>query len=249
MVNLEHIKGYKDFDTYGQISLKNEETILVSRRKNKSLKNLNIMKKVALTLFFVQSLISSFAQQAITIDPNGTSSIKFNNTISDKLSFFENPDGSKFGLGIQPSRLQFYVPSNSENFVFATGSGASFSEKLRIAGNGYIGINTNAPNAPLQFNNNILNRKIVLYDVNNNDHQYYGFGVNAGIMRYQVDILSADHVFYAAANSSTSNELFRIKGNGNIGLGTSNPSAYGHGGTNRILDIYNSATSLNSQSQ
>ena len=249
LVNLDHVENYIDFETYGQISLMNQETLLVSRRKNKSLKSLNIMKKIALLFLIFLGFFNTQAQQAVTIDPNGTSSIKFNNTISDKISLFENPNGTKFGIGIQPSKLQFYVPSNSENFVFATGSGASYSEKLRIAGNGYIGINTSTPNAPLQFNNSVVNRKIVLYDIKNNDHQYYGFGVNGGILRYQVDIVDADHVFYAAANSTTSNELFRIKGNGNVGLGTSSPSAYGHGGTNRLIDIYNSATSSNSQSQ
>jgi hypothetical protein len=58
-------------------------------------------------------------------------------------------------------------------------------------------------------------------------------------------------VFYAAADSTTSNELFRIQGNGNVGIGISNPSsnAYGHGGTNKILQIHNANFSANAQSQ
>ena len=35
---------------------------------------------------------------------------------------------------------------------------------------------------------------------------------------------------------------------GNAGIGTSSPSGYGHGGTNRILEIFNSCTSANAQS-
>jgi hypothetical protein len=87
-----------------------------------------------------------------------------------------------------------------------------------------IGIGTNTPNAPLQFSNAVVNRKIVLYDTNNNDNQYYGFGINGGTLRYQTDAIGADHVFFAGVNSTTSNELMRIKGTGNVGIGTNNPT-------------------------
>ncbi len=86
-----------------------------------------------------------------------------------------------------------------------------------------IGIGTTTPNAPLQFSNAIVNRKIVLYDSNNNDNQYYGFGINGGTLRYQTDSTGADHVFFAGVNSTSSNELVRIKGTGNVGIGTNNP--------------------------
>lgn len=87
----------------------------------------------------------------------------------------------------------------------------------------YVGIGTSTPNAPLQFSNAIGNRKIVLYDTNNNDHQYYGLGINGATFRYQTDSVLADHVFFAGVNSVSSNELMRVKGNGNVGIGTFNP--------------------------
>ena len=96
--------------------------------------------------------------------------------------------------------------------------------------NGNVGIGTTSPNAPLQFANNTVNRKIVLYENTNNDHDFYGFGVNSGILRYQTGI-GANHVFYAGATSTTSNELMRIQSNGNVGIGTSTPNA------SSILDI------------
>jgi hypothetical protein len=102
-------------------------------------------------------------------------------------------------------------------------------QKLHVEGSTYIsqnlGIGTNLPNAPLQFSNATQNRKIVLYEgVPNNDHQYYGFGVNGSILRYQVSNPNDNHVFYAAAASGTSsNELMRIQGNGNVGINKSDP--------------------------
>ena len=81
-----------------------------------------------------------------------------------------------------------------------------------------------APNAPLQLSNEVANRKIVLYQGPSNDHQFYGFGVNNLTLRYQVDTTAADHVFFAGASSSTSAELFRIKGNGNVTVGAVAPA-------------------------
>lgn len=89
------------------------------------------------------------------------------------------------------------------------------TNRIVINTSGNIGIGGNTiPNAALQFGNVIANRRLVLYDSNNTDHQYYGFGINGGILRYQVDQLTSDHVFYAGTSSTTSNELYRVKGNG-----------------------------------
>jgi len=81
-----------------------------------------------------------------------------------------------------------------------------------------VGIGMTNPNGRLQFANEEWRRQIVLMKTNNNDHNYAGFGVNGGTLRYQTDALGADHVFFAGSGFSTSNELFRIRGNGNATL-------------------------------
>lgn len=88
---------------------------------------------------------------------------------------------------------------------------------------GNIGIGNTAPNGALQFGNGLSNRKIVLYENFNNDHQIYGFGINTNMIRYQTGDVTTDHVFYAGVNATTSNELMRVKGNGNVGIGTAAP--------------------------
>jgi hypothetical protein len=104
--------------------------------------------------------------------------------------------------------------------IFQIGNGSSGlrSNALTVLRNGHVGLgNVNSPNAPLHFNNALQNRKIILYqDGNiNDDHRYYGFGIQSGILRYQTDATNASHVFYAATGPGTSNELFRIQGDGN----------------------------------
>jgi len=115
-------------------------------------------------------------------------------------------------LDAPKGRLDFYVAD-----------GAGPINALAINSRGNVGIGNNRPRAPLQFANDIRNRKIVLYSTADNDHQFYGFGVNGGSLRYQTDALGADHVFFAGSGFSTSNELFRIRGNGNVGINQSNP--------------------------
>lgn len=92
-------------------------------------------------------------------------------------------------------------------------------------GNIGVGMGLLTPNAALQFGNAGPARRIVLWETANNDHQVYGFEINSNMIRYQVDAPVSDHVFYAGTSSSTSNELFRIKGNGRIGINNSTPSA------------------------
>ncbi len=89
---------------------------------------------------------------------------------------------------------------------------------------GRVGIGTVTPNAPLQFSQATSNRKIVMYEVGNNDHQFYGFGVTGFTLRYQTPVSTDDHVFFSGINASSSRELMRIKGNGNVGIGVSNPT-------------------------
>jgi Chaperone of endosialidase len=130
-----------------------------------------------------------------------------------------------FAIGVGLGTTWYSVPSATSSQMHRFYAGTT--ELMQIRGDGNVGIGTTAPNAPLQFSNSIVNRKIVLYDVNNNDHQYYGFGINGGTLRYQVDATAANHVFYAGASTTTSNELMRITGTGRVGIGTASPSTQG----------------------
>ncbi len=114
--------------------------------------------------------------------------------------------------------------------IFQIGNGnhltAIRSNAITVLRNGNIGLgNMNSPNAPLQFGNGTANRKIVLFDVNNNDHEFFGFGLNAGELRFQINEAQPGvaHKFFAGLNSSTSQELMRIQGNGLVGIGSTNP--------------------------
>ncbi|MBG9374962.1 hypothetical protein I5907_01845 [Panacibacter sp. DH6] len=91
-------------------------------------------------------------------------------------------------------------------------------------GGGNVAIGTANANGQFQLSNSLINRKIVLYETANNDNQFFGFGANTSTLRYQVDATTTDHVFYAASSSTVSNELMRVKGNGNVTIGVAAPA-------------------------
>jgi uncharacterized protein (TIGR02145 family) len=103
------------------------------------------------------------------------------------------------------------------------------SEWLTIGSNiyygaGNVGIGCAQPHGPLQLSNLLGNRKIILYELANDDHQYYGFGINDHTLRYQVNTTADRHAFFAGNGSSSSVELMRIQGNGTVAIGTTSPS-------------------------
>lgn len=100
------------------------------------------------------------------------------------------------------------------SLVFSTNE----TERVKILGNGNVGIGNSDPHAPLHFANNSVNKKIALGEIANNEHQFFGFGVNDNTIRYQAGSISGSHVFYAANSSTVSNELMRIKGDGNVDI-------------------------------
>jgi len=102
---------------------------------------------------------------------------------------------------------------------------ATPTSTLYLDSSGNVGIGTNAPNGKLQFDNSINTRKIVLYEGANNDYQFYGFGVESGTLIYSTYTDTDDHVFVSGASSTSRNELMRIEGGGNVGIGNTAPAA------------------------
>ena len=139
-----------------------------------------------------------------TFGGTGLSAVGSNNQIlSSNGSSLEWKTSSGTGLNILQTSPTLITP----NIGDATGT------SLTITGN--VGIGITSPNAPLQFSSVVASRKIVLWDNANNDNQFFGFGVNAGTLRYQVAATGDAHIFYAGTSISESNEIFRISGNGN----------------------------------
>jgi hypothetical protein len=162
-----------------------------------------------------------------TATPNAP--LQLSNALANrKIVLFEgaNNDHEYFGFGLNANTLRYQTQGigAAHRFYTATSSSAS-TELMSVLGNGNVGIGVTAPNAPLQISNNsgLNNRKIVLFEDVNNEHQFYGFGINNSTLRYQISAPGASHVFMTGNGSGASIELMRILGTGNVGIGVNAP--------------------------
>ena len=118
--------------------------------------------------------------------------------------------------GNDATTAQFIGTTNDTPFIIKTGT--TTTEKLRVTKDGFIGIGTTTPTAPLQFGNTI-GRKVVLYDTKNNNHEYYGLGIANNIFVNQVNSSSANFGWFAGKSATESTELLRLTGAGKLGIG------------------------------
>jgi hypothetical protein len=185
---------------------------------------------ILLIILFVWATTLS-AQVSINIDgsaPDGSAMLDVKSTTSGLLAP-RLTAAQRDAIASPANGLTIFCTDNNQFYVNkgtpAAKNWALVSSQWLLSGSdiyysaGNVGIGISTPHAPLQFANSAVNRKIVLFDNNNNDHQYYGFGINGSTLRYQVDYITASHVFYAGTSSTNSAELLRIRGDGKVGIG------------------------------
>lgn len=183
--------------------------------------NINTTSTSAFPLSIVQPLSTVIGQPGLIIagasGSPATSQVAF-------IGFNPNASQGTAPIGIGAQYINGSAGQGAADFFIGSSSGGAAAIKLVVQNGGNVGIGTTAPNAPLQFANTTANRKLVLFESTNNDNQFYGLGINNSMLRYQVDAPGATHAFFAGTGIGSSNELMRIQGNGNVGIGTSTPA-------------------------
>nr|MBK9651130.1 hypothetical protein [Bacteroidota bacterium] len=107
--------------------------------------------------------------------------------------------------------------------AFGNNSSVTTSNSMVLGGIGVdavnVGIGTTAPQHKLSFGNN-LGSKISFWDGGTSN---YGIGLQGYLLQYYTASINDDHAF-GYGSSSAFTETMRIKGNGNVGIGTSAPN-------------------------
>lgn len=102
--------------------------------------------------------------------------LHFRSTLGDKIALWGGA-GNHYGIGIQANLLQIHSGSAVDDIAFGTGSSNAFTEKMRVKGNGKVGIGTSTPgnlfsSALLEIaDSSGTNKDVLIRSSNNSNYQ------------------------------------------------------------------------------
>ncbi len=150
------------------------------------------------------------ASNALVILKNGYTGIgnnapnaplAFPPALGKKITLYPGATGD-VGMAVRGNLFQIYSDNPSADIAFGYDVAGTMTERMRIKGNGNVGIGNNSANAPLAFAN-ATGRKISLYDGGLNN--YYGFGVESGQLQIYTDA-SLGKISFGYYNAGTFSE-------------------------------------------
>ncbi len=144
------------------------------------------------------------------------------------IGFNNYYNGGNKSIAVGYGAKQYLDPNNG--YMFLDMFSYAGADNIEVGANraftispfGNIGVLGGTPNGELQLPNTIANRKIVLWETANNNHQFFGLGIESGTMRYNVAGTDNVHRFYAGTGISSSTLLMSIWGNRTVTIGDEN---------------------------
>jgi hypothetical protein len=177
------------------------------------------MKKIFL-FFLLTSFLKNHYGQNVGI---GTSSPQFKLDVNGRMRIMSGADiNNTAGLWLNDiansATPAFIGMQNNEQVGFyGNTSGWSF---VMNTNTGNVGLGTTAPGFPLNFASTVGD-KISLFG---NSGAHYGFGIQGSLLQIHSAGIG-DDIAFGFGSSIAFTESMRIKGNGNVAIGTSTPAA------------------------
>ncbi len=169
-----------ELDVAGTIRGSNEIKTVTLTSDNATITNANITSGV---------FNSGTFSNTYTYNAGVNGQLAFSNALDSKIAFYGYGTANQYGIGLQSGLLQLYTDAPAADIAFGYGSSSSFTERMRIKGNGNVGIGINNPSNPLSFPATLA-KKISLYpgatgdvgmSVSGNDFRLYSDNVNARV--------------------------------------------------------------------
>ncbi len=200
---------------------------------NLSLNNSNVSTATdAAVTLFTRLFINKDGDIGVEGNTAPHAPLSFANTVGSKISLYGSTETSNYGLGIQGSLLQLYSNISSSDIAFGYGGSTSFTENMRIRGNGNVGIGENVPLWRLDVKNStslllrLVNSTTLSGNVNVDLFFKTGTLFTGAIKTIGENVSEARLGFFTNASTGSSNLLERmsILDNGYVGIGTTTPA-------------------------
>lgn len=192
------------------------------------------MKKIIFTI----SLLSAYTISAQLYTPSGATNATTNPTTNNvgigsatpwsKLSVYENGVAGSNQFELRTGHLRNTDRYFMKNIIAGSGTD-DMTFYLRHDGqmfvDGNVGIGIENPVSKLDLGTNYSDpstfpNKITLWSGGANN--YFGFGISTGSLDY---FSQGQHRFFVGYNGAPGVEVFTLKGDGNVGIGTNSPTA------------------------
>lgn len=134
-------------------------------------------------------------------------------TTQSSALFISKVGSSGNGIGV--------VNNNTSSAILAENYGSGAAITTGGTGGGKIGVNNSSPQASLSFDNAVGNKMDLYYSSANSR---YGLGLQAALLQMYTGG-SGDDIAFGYGSSTAFTENMRIKGNGNVGIGTATPNS------------------------
>jgi hypothetical protein len=157
-----------------------------------------------------------------TTSPNAP--LSFGSSVGSKILLWD-AGSYKSGFSMSDEGMEVFAAENTKsNILFGKASSTTgdFVEHIRINYNGYLGIGTSDPGAPISFGDS-FGTKVHYYE--NDGVEMGAYTSNNGLMFFSAEQLNGGVSIASknAANGLTTH--FRVNNDGKVGIGTTSPSA------------------------
>lgn len=172
--------------------------------------------------------------------------LSFDNQAGGKISLFRDGNGNHYGMGIGNSTMQLMTPQSSSSIVFGYGPSGSFTENIRVGGNGNMSIGT----TDISLSGLTVNKKVgathAIFGSNTTgvaiESSFPGIGFNAYFSGNRKTIASGYSGYIGvnpssggmqmlvssqsntAGSAGTYKTALDIKADGKVGLGVTDPA-------------------------
>ena len=176
----------------------------------------------ATPLFLVGNGTSHNARSnALTVLKNGNIGIgtsvpgfplNFSNQLGGKIALWGN-SSTHYGIGIQNQLMQFYTDVTGSDIAFGYGSSTSFTENMRIKGNGNVGISTSTP----EYKLDVAGRTRIRHSGDGTPGTWYNNSDNSAAVSF-IGMFNDSYIGIYSGLGASWNFLMNLN-NGNIGIG------------------------------